>query len=347
MGKGAETGKERQDRKVRFTDEELKMAKEADLCAVAESLGYTVKRAGRYHTLEEMDSVRIYNRRSWFRWSRQYDKGENGGSQIDFLCIFAGMGFKEAIGWLLDFEGYRRDMGLQERKSIQNSLLRKSNKTGREEKKPFILPVPAGSNYYLYSYLEEKRGIAKPVIDTFVNAGLVYEAGQYHNIVFIGKDTAGRAVFASLHGVSAKDGWCFKCDVAGSDKNYGFNFERKGSRKVMVFEAAIDLMSYITLFPEEKCHMLALGMLSDAPLATFLNGHPGIGEIQFCLDNDVPGRKAAGHLMEKYYCMGYEVEDFHAPVPYKDINEWLVAVKTGIKDFERKNVPVKTGKINR
>lgn len=113
MGKGTETGRERQDGKVRFTDEELKMAKEADLCAVAESLGYTVKKAGRYHTLEEMDSIRIYNRRSWFRWSRQHDKGENGGSQIDFLCIFAGMGFKEAVEWLLDFEGFHRGRGLQ------------------------------------------------------------------------------------------------------------------------------------------------------------------------------------------------------------------------------------------
>lgn len=332
---------------MRFTDEELKMAKEADLCAVAERLGYTVKKAGKYHTLEEMDSVRIYNRRSWFRWSRQYDKGENGGSQIDFLCIFAGMGVKEAVEWLLDFEGYHRDMGLQERKNIQNRLLCKNNKTVKEEKKPFILPAPAGSNYYLYHYLEEKRGIAKSVIDTFVNAGLVYEAGQYHNIVFIGKDTAGRAVFASLHGVQTGDGKCFKCDVAGSDKSYSFNLERKESSKVIVFEAAIDLMSYMTLFPEEQCHMLALGMLSDAPLTTFLNGHTGIGEIQFCLDNDLPGKKAAAHLMEKYYCMGYEVEDFHLPGLYKDINEWLIAIKSGIKDFTEKNAPVKTGRFAR
>ena len=44
----------------RFTDEELAIAKSVDLCAVAESLGYTVKRIGKYHTLKEMDSIRIY-----------------------------------------------------------------------------------------------------------------------------------------------------------------------------------------------------------------------------------------------------------------------------------------------
>ncbi len=273
-------------------------------------------------------------------------KGKMAEARLISCAFLLEWGLKKLWSGFWILKGFTGAGGCRKEK-IQKSLPCKNNKTGREEKKPFILPAPAGSNYYLYSYLEEKRGIAKPVIDTFVNAGLVYEAVQYHNIVFIGKDTTGRAVFASLHGVSVKNGRCFKCDVAGSDKNYGFNFVREGSRKVTVFEAVIDLMSYITFFPEEKCHMLALGMLSDAPLATFLNGHPGIGEIQFCLDNDVPGRKAAGHLMEKYYCMGYEVEDFHAPGLYKDINEWLVAVKTGIKDFERKNVPVKTGKINR
>ena len=91
----------------RFTEEELAIAKSVDLCAVAESLGYTVKRIGKYHTLKEMDSIRIYDRSHWYRWSRQFDKGNNGGSQIDFLRVFGGMSVKEAVFWLLDFAGYR------------------------------------------------------------------------------------------------------------------------------------------------------------------------------------------------------------------------------------------------
>ncbi|MDT2821120.1 hypothetical protein P7H74_05075 [Enterococcus devriesei] len=66
----------------RFTEEELAIAKSVDLTAVATNLGYTVKRVGRYHTLKEMDSVRIYDKSHWFRWSRQYEKGSNGGSQM-------------------------------------------------------------------------------------------------------------------------------------------------------------------------------------------------------------------------------------------------------------------------
>ena len=91
----------------RFTEDELALAKSVDLCQVAASLGYTVKRIGRYHTLKEMDSIRIYDRTNWYRWSRQTEKGRNGGSQIDFLRVFEGMSVKDAVFWLLDFAGYR------------------------------------------------------------------------------------------------------------------------------------------------------------------------------------------------------------------------------------------------
>jgi hypothetical protein len=78
----------------RFTEEELAIAKSVDLTAVASRLGYTVERVGRYHTLKEMDSIRIYDRSHWFRWSRRYEKGENGGSQIDFLASILQYGGK-------------------------------------------------------------------------------------------------------------------------------------------------------------------------------------------------------------------------------------------------------------
>ena len=80
-----------------FTQEELTIAKSVDLVSVAQSLGYTVKKVGNYYTLKEMDSIRIYQRKSWYRWSRGFDKGNNGGSQIDFLRVFAGMEVKEAV----------------------------------------------------------------------------------------------------------------------------------------------------------------------------------------------------------------------------------------------------------
>ena len=107
---------------VRFTDEELRIAKSVDLCAVASTLGYTVRKIGKYHTLKEMDSIRIYNRTNWYRWSRQNEKGSNGGSQIDFLRIFAGMDVKEAVFWLLDFAGVKRCDETMDKKSLRHQV---------------------------------------------------------------------------------------------------------------------------------------------------------------------------------------------------------------------------------
>ena len=319
---------------MRFTTEELDIAKQADLCAVAERMGYTVKRIGNYHTLKEMDSIRIYGRSHWCRFSRRYDKGENGGSQIDFLRVFAGMDVKEAVFWLLDFVGYRREekepsagrLAAGQHFSTKCSSLQNLAPVGKkeEQKKLFVLPEFAGSNAYLYRYLEHERMIARPVIDFFVRKGILYEAKNYHNIVFVGTDRDGMPKFASMRGVFDRNGKGFKCDVAGNDKRYGFHLYYGKNRKVIVFEAAIDLMSYITMFPKDKASMVALGMLADAPLETFLAEHPEMEEIQFCLDNDEPGRKAAASLQQKYAEKGYRTDIFLPPEPYKDFNQWNV-----------------------
>lgn len=299
-----------------FTKEELAIAKSVDLTDVARYLGYTVRKVGNYHSLKEMDSIRIYNRKSWYRWSREYDKGENGGSQIDFLRVFAGMEVKEAVFWLLDFAGYRRCEGWKPKASIVEPK-------AEAERKTFILPLAATDNRYLYRYLMEERKLSKETVDVFVKVGLIYEERSYHNIVFMGNDKAGNTHFASMRGVFDRDGKGFKCDVAGNDKNYGFNIWNGESRELVVFEAAIDLMSYADIYSDFESNKLALGMVSDAPLVTFLQEHPQIETIKFCLDNDKAGRVATEALMQKYYELGYEVEDCPPPKDYKDYNKWL------------------------
>ena len=230
-----------------FTAEELAIAKSVDLTAVAASLGYTVKKVGRYHTLKEMDSIRIYNRTNWFRWSREHEKGSNGGSQIDFLRVFANMDVKESVFWLLDFSGYQRS-GEWEKKnaSVYVEKMEKRRST-EEKKKKFVLPAPARNNDCLYSYLTGDRALDRHTVDYFVSCGLIYEERSHHNIVFKGNDVQGKTRFASMRGVFDREGKAFKCDVAGNDKNYGFNIWYGQSDEVMVFEAAIDLMSYVEI----------------------------------------------------------------------------------------------------
>lgn len=86
-------------------------------------------------------------------------------------------------------------------------------------------------------------------------------------------------------------------------------------------------MSYADIYSDFNSNKLALGMLSDAPLVTFLQEHPQITTIRFCLDNDKPGRVATEQLTQKYYELGYEVEDCPPPKICKDYNQWLQEVR--------------------
>ena len=69
--------------RTRFTEAEMATVRDTDLPDLLSSLGYQVKRIGRYYTTQEMDSIRIKDRRTWFRYSEGI-----GGDAITFLQRF-------------------------------------------------------------------------------------------------------------------------------------------------------------------------------------------------------------------------------------------------------------------
>ena len=296
---------------ITLSQDEIQAAKSVDLCEVARSLGYTVKNVGNYHTLKEMDSIRIYNKRTWYRWS-----DATGGSQIDFLLHFTGMDFKESVKYLLSIGG------------IPENILPPLPKYQPEDKKDvFSLPSASSDNLRLKAYLTKARMISEKTVDRFIDMGLIYESDHYHNIVFIGKDKNGQVRFASLRGTNDGNGKPFKCDVKGNDKHYGFHVEAPGSNTIRVFEGAIDLMSFYDATGLDSDHLLALGMTADVPLERYLYDHPEIRKIILSLDNDPAGLNAASRIEMKYSASGYEVKNLGSPRGYKDYNEWLIGTK--------------------
>lgn len=117
-------------------------------------------------------------------------------------------------------------------------------KKGRKEK-AFCTSCRAKNNDYLYSYLTGDRALDRNTVDYFVRFGLNYEERSHHNIVFKGNDVQGKTRFASMRGCLIGKG--NPLNVTGNDKNYGFNIWYGHSDEVMVFEAAIDLMSYVEI----------------------------------------------------------------------------------------------------
>ena len=297
--------------KRRFTDTEMQIAKETDLPELLTHLGYQVRRIGRYHTTAEMDSLRIMDRRKWFRYSQN-----TGGDAITFLQQFCGKSFSEAVEYLLAFHGRARDSPAKAASSVKRD----------EVQKPFTLPPRNTDDRRVFAYLH-KRGIAPQVIRQFLNSGLLYEDAEHHNCVFVGKNNAGQAKYAALRGTYDREGKGFRGDVTGSDKRVGFALPYdRSSDQVLVFEAPIDLMSYLTLHRNTP-NALALCGLYDGALQTYLQAHPEIRRIALCLDADEPGQKAVRQLQDKYAAMGYAVT-VEEPRSGKDWNEYLQKRKT-------------------
>ena len=216
----------------RFSDAEMQIVRETDLPELLTHLGYQVRQIGRYHTTAEMDSLRIKDRRTWFRYSQNI-----GGDAITFLQQFHGKNFPEAVEYLLNFQGKARDS------PVKTMPFEKRD----EPPKAFTLPPRNEDDRRVFAYLR-KRGIAPQVIRQFMNSGLLYEDAIHHNCVFVGRDSIGQAKYAGLRGTYDRDGKGFRGDVTGSDKNVGFSIPHDPRLdEVRVFEAPIDLMSYLTL----------------------------------------------------------------------------------------------------
>ena len=99
----------------------------------------------------------------------------------------------------------------------------------------------------LYDYLCVKRGIDSEVVNTLIQEGKLYE-DKRRNVCFAGCDEHGTPRFASLRGT----GRDFRCDVAGSDKRYGFNMAFSESAPLYIFESPIDCMSHASTMSESK-----------------------------------------------------------------------------------------------
>lgn len=312
---------------IRYTNEERMRALEVSLSSLAASFGYTPIRQGKNFILKEMDSLVIYNDRSWNRWS---GKGNiTGGSQIDFMLEFGGVGaVPEAIQHLLSFKGER----------IQENIAVTSKSDEKRVKRDFTLP-PKNDNYKrLFAYLIKTRGLSQEVVQDFIHQKLIYEDAVHHNIVYCGRDPEGEVRYAGLRGTADIYGKKFKMDVPGNDKNYGVNFVNKESDELKVFEAVIDCMSYIDLTGDKASNKLVLGMVEDNPLAQFVKDYSHIKKITFCLDNDVAAHiaiygdpesksKKPG-LKEKYEGQGFFVY-VEIPPSGKDWNECLLNQNKG------------------
>jgi hypothetical protein len=158
----------------------------------------------------------------------------------------------------------------------------------------------------VYAYLIKQRCIDRDVLYHFAHRGLIYEDSQYHNAVFVGTDKDGHLRHAHKKSTSLNDS-SFRANQTGSEA--AFSFHHVGtSDTVYTFEAPIDMLSFISLYPKgwQRDSYATLCSVADHALFRLLEDNPHIRKVALCLDNDHAGREAMERIAAKLHERGYD-----------------------------------------
>ena len=252
-----------------YTQAQIDKANAVDLEKFLRAQGETLVRSGKEYRWKAHDSLTVCGNK-WFRHSQS-----KGGFPVDFVMEFYGKSFPEAVQMLTGEPG-----------EVQPE-------TDPAPSPAFRLPLRNVTNANILNYLTQERKLSPSLVNFFIAAGDIYEDAAHHNVVFVGRDADGHPRYASSRGIREK----FRQDAAGAEKAFGFAHRGTG-KQLLVFEAPIDLLSFIELFPKnwQQHSYLALGGVSAKALQQFLSERPDMERVFLCLDADKAGEDACNRL---------------------------------------------------
>ena len=252
-----------------YTQAQIDKANAVDLEKFLRAQGETLVRSGKEYRWKAHDSLTVCGNK-WFRHSQS-----KGGLPVDFVMEFYGKSFPEAVQMLTGEPG-----------EVQPEA-------DPAPSPAFRLPLRNVTNANILNYLTQERKLSPSLVNFFIAAGDIYEDAAHHNVVFVGRDADGHPRYASSRGIREK----FRQDAAGAEKAFGFA-HRGTDKQLLVFEAPIDLLSFIELFPKnwQQHNYLSLGGVSGKALRQFLSERPDVERVFLCLDADKAGEDACKRL---------------------------------------------------
>ena len=252
-----------------YTQAQIDKANAVDLEKFLRAQGETLVRSGKEYRWKAHDSLTVCGNK-WFRHSQS-----KGGLPVDFVMEFYGKSFPEAVQMLTGEPG-----------EVQPEA-------DPAPSPAFRLPLRNVTNANILNYLTQERKLSPSLVNFFIVAGDIYEDAAHHNVVFVGRDADGHPRYASSRGIQEK----FRQDAAGAEKAFGFA-HRGTDKQLLVFEAPIDLLSFIELFPKnwQQHNYLSLGGVSGKALRQFLSERPDVERVFLCLDADKAGEDACKRL---------------------------------------------------
>lgn len=252
-----------------YTQEQIDRANQVDLKEFLCSHGEQVIKSGNEYRWKRHDSLTIQGNK-WFRHSQS-----KGGYPVEFVMEFFGKTFSEAMLMLI-------------------GEAPANNGAAAAPSEDFRLPPRNRYVARAMAYLRQ-RNIPEELVQEFYKEGLIYEDARHHNIVFVGKDETGIPRYTHCKGTEGS----FRMDVQGSDKSHNFAYRSDG-KSLFVFEAPIDLMSFIALYPKDwkPRNYLSLGGVGAKALEGFLSERKNIETVYICTDSYKAGNDAVNRLLE-------------------------------------------------
>lgn len=213
---------------------------------------------------------------------------------------------------------------IQERKERDEIL----NFSAEVDDGQFHLPAASPTTNELRNCLCKRRGIDQEILDFFIDRGLVYESNTpwkrpedgkdiyFHNAIFVARDSAGtpraatwKALTPTKDPATGKEKYRGEQVKHGEHNNYApYYIAGSKTSLILVFEAFIDAMAYLTLQKEKGRAWTAFSFIclegltlsADRPITTvppalrrLLDEHPDIKNIVCAFDNDKAGTMAA------------------------------------------------------
>ena len=287
---------------IHFTEEQRQRAAAVDLEEFLRFRGEKLIPSGREKRLAKDHSVTV-------RGNEWYDHAEErGGHAVSFVQRFYNLSYPEAVTMLLGGE--------------VGTIYPSAAERVVEPPKPFVLPPVHSDMRRVYAYLVKHRNIDRSVVAHFARERLLYEDAKYHNAVFVGTDEEGVPRHAHKRSTNSY-GKAFRLNVEGCNPRYSFH-HMGTDESLYVFEAPIDLLSHITLYPygwQEHSYVACCG-ISIQPVLERLRQNPKLDMVYLCLDNDKPGQQAAERIIGKLVEKGIPSEILTPTL--KDWNEDLL-----------------------
>lgn len=301
---------------MKITQEMITQVRDIDFLRFLQQVeGFTFKKVGQYYVCNEHNSLNLnyHNDTLNFYWN---SKSQNGDI-IQYVQhnILAGQNFISAVTYLINYVGTHTTT---ENKKVEGKAIVNTSNS---------LQLSISYNKYMkraFAYLCKHRGISYQTIALFTKEGLI---AQDHkgNIVFNHLNFSKKIVGAELKGTNTYKK--FTGTAKGSNERYGFSYSIGLPKKIYVFEAEVDLLSFYDMYNHKlkDCLLLSTsGVNKYMKIATYLEKYC-IGKIIFCMDNDKVANQTLKAVEEAFsHCKVVDGRKLLLQNNVKDFNELLL-----------------------